>query len=261
MFTIGAIIGDVIGSRYERTGDIIPYDAIKLQFSSDFTDDTVCTIATMDWLNEDETQSAEKYVEFLRDWCRKYPDRGYGSRFYDWFNTNELIINDSWGNGSAMRISPISFLPEKIVKLTRITCTYTHTHKEAIRGAEAIAYAGCWASKCKNLEILKDQIKQVYPEYDVDTPIEERCGKTFSCSCKNTVPNALAAVIYSESFEDCIRKAIHMGGDTDTVAAMAGGIAGIYYGDSIWTDSILSRLPKEMLQVILKFTMKYGNNL
>jgi len=245
---IGAIIGDIVGSRFEFDN----YRHKDFELFTDecfFTDDTVMTLAVAKTIMEYEknvdqfgglTQNQYDYLGdyaliWMRDIARKYPNSGYGGMFYDWvFSENPMPYN-SYGNGAAMRISPIAYhlysSPYKgldykaIYKLTAIT----HNHEEGIKGA----LATCLAIKAALSGLSKEEISKRIEEeyYNLDFTIDEiRPTYQFNETSQETVPQAIVCFLESESFEDAIRIAISLGGDSDTLAAITGSIAEAYYG-------------------------------
>jgi ADP-ribosylglycohydrolase len=241
---LGAIIGDIVGSVYE-------WHNIKTKdfplFGDDcfFTDDTVMTIATADALmNGGE---ADNFIDAYKKWGRLYPNSGYGGRFGSWIHSDEREPYNSWGNGSAMRVSPCaefafkSFYPgdcpeasiDHARRLAKISASVTHNHAEGIKGAEAVTYAQmmCYGY---GLEIAKAHIREEIPTlfvYDISSTLDEiRPTYNFNESCQETVPQSIIAFLESADFEEAIRNAISLGGDSDTLAAITGSIAEAAYG-------------------------------
>ena len=224
---LGAIAGDIIGSVHEfvatKTTDFPLFVA-----QSQFTDDTVLTVAVADCL-----LTGSSYVDKFREYTRAYPKCGYGLRFFDWVHEGRREPYNSWGNGSAMRVSPVAFAfdrLEDVVQQARVTAEVTHNHPEGIRGAEAAAAATFvarqGASKYEIREIAEKQFG-----YDLSLTIAQiRPTYEFNESCQDTVPQAITAFLESEDYEDAIRLAISLGGDADTLASITGGIAGAFYG-------------------------------
>lgn len=241
---LGAIIGDIVGSVYE-------WDNIKTKefslFRDDcfFTDDTVMTIATADALMNGGR--AEDFIDAYKKWGHLYPDAGYGVRFYRWIHSEVSKPYNSWGNGSAMRVSPCAEYafkirhaddkPEKSIiharQLAKISAGITHNHPEGIKGAESTVYCMMMAYGY-GLEAAKTHILKDVPllfGYDLSDTLEEiRPIYQFNESCQDTVPQAIIAFVESADFEDAIRNAISLGGDSDTLAAITGSIAEAAYG-------------------------------
>lgn len=266
---LGAIIGDIVGSVYE-------FDNIKTKdfelFREDcfFTDDTVMTIATADAIMAGG--SREDFKEAYKNWGRKYPHAGYGLRFRNWLNDEDSLPYNSWGNGSAMRVSPVGQLFEsmdKVLAYAKITAEVTHNHPEGIKGAQATA-AAIFLAKCFksgnclkqdepwDLAELKKIIKKTIEDkmgYDLSATLDEiRPSYRFNESCRDTVPQAVTAFLESTDFEDAIRNAISLGGDSDTLAAITGSIAEAAYGipEGI-AKKALSYLDEPLLEIYLRW--------
>ncbi|HEX7560579.1 MAG TPA: ADP-ribosylglycohydrolase family protein [Candidatus Humimicrobiaceae bacterium] len=256
---LGAIAGDVIGSIYEFNNiDKSAYQNFEL-FSdeSNFTDDTVLTVATAQWIL-DKCDLAKKYKRYYR----AYPGRGYGARFCKWAGSKSYKPYNSFGNGSAMRVSPISFAYnniEDVLSYAKASAEVTHNHPEGIKGAQAAAAAGFFARCGKNKEFIKKYIENKF-EYNLDEPIESISKYyVFDESCQGTVPQAIRVFLESENFEDAIRKAMYIGGDSDTIACIAGGIAENFYGGvpQAIKEKIFKILDPGLVSVIKKFYKKY----
>ncbi len=224
---IGAIAGDIIGSVYE-------WNRIKTKdfelFSADcyFTDDTVLTVALADAILHDKD-----YGLTMKSYYRRYPDAGYGGSFHRWARSREGNPYNSWGNGAAMRISPVGFafksLEEVLGKAKRYT-EITHNHPEGIKGAQAAASAIFLGRTGKTKRGIRDFIERSFG-YNLSVTLDEiKPTYGFDESCQGTVPQAIIAFLESEDFEDAIRNAISLGGDSDTLACITGGIAQAFYG-------------------------------
>ena len=265
----GAIIGDIVGSRYEFN-NIKTKDFELFGKGCSITDDTVMTIAIADATKNCPTKDG--YIDTLKKWAKKYPDAGYGFKFYHWVLSDDRKPYNSFGNGSAMRISAVADnidinkttlealkeLKEKVLLATEIT----HNHPEGIKGALATAdliwFCKKWRKERHKLDIewLKNYIEDKY-EYNLSIPLntirkrEDMESLNHSESCQTTVPIAIRAVIEVREFEDCIRNAVSVGGDSDTIAAIAGSIAGAYFGvpENIWIEA-KKYLPLEMEKII-----------
>jgi ADP-ribosylglycohydrolase len=254
---IGAIAGDIVGSVYE-------WDPIKttefplFKSNSCFTDDTVLTLAiAYAVLNHGG------YQEPLKTFGRKYPYAGYGGRFSQWLVSDDSSPYNSWGNGSAMRVSSIGFAfnsIDDVLTEAKKTAEVTHNHPEGIKGAQATALAVYLA----RTGVTKDEIRAEITErfgYDLSRTVDEiRPAYTFDVSCQGTVPEAIIAFLDSVSYEDAIRKAISLGGDSDTLACITGGIAQAYYKEipkDILTE-VYSKLPEEFINIIEKFNTTFG---
>lgn len=247
---LGNIIGDLAGSRYEGCSQN-PKDApLFVRHQTSFTDDTVCTIAVADALTNNQPVE-----ETLRAWCKRYPDRGYGSRFRRWIYMPNEADRHSYGNGAAMRIAPVGLLAADERAVTRLTAMVTdvsHDHPEARRGAGAVAHGIRLALDGLNKQKIAAEIACRYG-YDLSASIQDLHDRDiYSESCQDTVPIALACALKASSFEEAIRNAIYIGGDTDTIACITGGLAEALYGiPAPLVDGSMAYLPGE-LQVVLR---------
>ena len=228
---LGAIIGDVVGSVYEfdNTKD---YNFHLLTPRSEFTDDTVMTLAVAQWLSEEETHSHEYLVRCMRELGLKYPWAGYGGNFKQWLIEWEPKPYNSWGNGSGMRVSPVSFYARSLdeaLDLAKISAEVTHNHPEGIKGAQAIAAAVFLTRQGKTKEELREYLEATF-DYDLHRTIDEiRPDYTYDVSCMGSVPEAIIAYLDSHDFESAIRNSVSIGGDSDTIGAMTGAIAQAAY--------------------------------
>jgi ADP-ribosylglycohydrolase len=224
---LGAICGDVIGSIYERIN--VKHTQFPL-FSEGcrYTDDTTLTVAVADAI-----MNGKDYADTIREYGRAHPLAGYGSSFIAWLDDPNAGPYDSWGNGSAMRVSPVAWLfdtMEEVLIEAEKSAAVTHNHPEGIKGAQAIASSIFLARNGSSKEEIKKWIEDGFG-YDLNRTIDEiRPTYEFDVSCQGSVPEAIIAFLESENYEDCIRKAISIGGDSDTIAAMSGSIAEAYYG-------------------------------
>jgi ADP-ribosylglycohydrolase len=256
---LGAISGDVLGSIYEFN-NIKTSDFVLLNNSCKYTDDTVLTVATADCLLK-KGDFAKYYKKYFLD----YPDKGYGGNFIKWGNSSSFEPYNSWGNGSAMRISPVGFAfnsLEFVLINAKKSAKVTHNHPEGIKGAQAVAAAIFMAQSGSSKNEIKEFIESKF-YYDLDKSLDEiRSFYSFDVSCQGSVPQGITAFLESDGFEDSIRKAISIGGDSDTIACITGGIAEAYYGgvpEDI-SNFVLSKLDKKFLNVIDKFYKKFVNN-
>jgi type I restriction enzyme M protein len=226
---IGAIIGDIVGSIYEwnnhRSKDFEFFG--KGCFA---TDDSIMTIAVAKALmdcNGDYTDLSTKAIKSMQELGRPYPNCGFGGSFYNWIYSDNPMPYGSYGNGSAMRISPVGWIAkdiEQAKELSRKVTEISHNHPEGIKGAESVAVAIVLARQGKSMEEIRKYITEHY--YPIDFTLDEiRDTYQFNETCQDTVPQALEAFFESTSFEDAIRNAISIGGDSDTLAAITGGIA------------------------------------
>ena len=260
---LGAIIGDVVGSVYEfnniRTTEFQFYD-----HESFFTDDTVCTVALMDWLLHANRKDDKSATEFLHKWTRKYPNAGYGGRFRAWVRSSDPKPYGSYGNGAAMRISPVAWASKnnkQAIELTDIATRITHNHPEGMKGAETVTQCIRMALDGADKRKIWNYVISVYPdiadfEYEMLRQLYE-----FNETCQESVPQAIYCFLISTSYEDCIRKTISIGGDSDTLAAISGAIAEAFWGiPEYMVNRFREKLDREMLEVIEDFYRKYVNN-
>ena len=231
----GAIIGDICGSRYEGISNHHLYGEWEL-FPSGcrVTDDTIMTVAIAEAIMntaEDEDELKKSFVSEMVKWARKYPRAGYGGRFKKWFREEEHEPYHSFGNGSAMRVSPCALVAtslDEALQFAKLSAEVTHDHPEGIKGAQAIAACIYMAKTGSSKEDIKVYVQEHFYPLEKSIWLYEKEGAR-GCTCMVTVPIAIQAFLESTDFEDAIRKAISVGGDTDTDAAMAGSIAWSYY--------------------------------
>ncbi len=253
---IGAIAGDVIGSAYEfnPTRD---YNFELFTPKSTFTDDTVLTMANAQWLLEDEQHTHETLVAIMLDLCRRYVDRGYGGRFAGWIRSNNPQPYDSFGNGSAMRVSPVGYYASSLdeaLELAKISAEVTHNHPEGIKGAQATAAAIFMARHGKTKQEIKDYVTGAFG-YDLSRTLEQiRPTFTFDETCQRTVPEAITCFIEGEDYEDVVRLSVALAGDADTIAAIAGSIASaaIDVPNEI-SQPVIALLSDEFCTTLLRF--------
>lgn len=249
---IGAIIGDIAGSCYEfdNTSD---YNFPMFTRKNDFTDDTICTIAIADAI-----LNGIDYQTSLRKWCRKYPHPmgEYGGYFFNWVMRPDPYPYNSFGNGSAMRVSPIAWLfdnEQEVITEAEKSATVTHNHPEGIKGAVAIAVAifRMRTASTKSNDIFEAVAKEYYGD-NVFSNLPEK--GFFDVTCQGCVPLALYLATHATDFEDAIRLAVSYGGDTDTVGAIVGSLAEAQYAvPADMADCAKRYLPQEMLDVVSKF--------
>ena len=253
---LGAIAGDVIGSRFERSG--APPSGFEL-FAEDCcaTDDTVLTVAIADAL-----LTGESYVDKLKDYYHCYPNAGFGGSFKRWANSSTTEPYNSWGNGSAMRVSPVAYAFDdlaKVLEVAEATAAVTHNHPEGIKGAQAIAAAVFLARIGQGKAEIKAYVSSEFG-YDLSRTLAQiRPQYCFDVSCQGSVPESILAFLESTDFEDAIRLAISLGGDTDTMACMAGSIAEAFYGEvpEAIAKEALARLDGELRGVVEAFRDRY----
>ena len=256
---IGALIGDYCGSIYEwnNSHEESP-DNIEILKNGKFTDDSVLTVAVMEWLVNTGGKSSNELAKYLKDWATNYPDAGYGGKFKTWVLSDSDKPINSYGNGAGMRVSPCAFYAntlEECLDLAKKSAEVTHNHEEGIKGAQAIAeaiyLARSGAGKQDMRRILEEDFK-----YDLNKGLEEIGTKShrFDATCQVTVPEAIICFLNSNDFMDCIRKSIWIGGDSDTIAAMACSIAEPYYGlPHFIMEQFKDKIPDEMKSIIIKF--------
>ncbi|HIM93515.1 MAG TPA: ADP-ribosylglycohydrolase family protein [Campylobacterales bacterium] len=248
---LGVIAGDIIGSWYE-------FHATKekefelFHPKSKFTDDTTLSMAIAKSILDDEP-----YLDNVVDFGLRYFDVGYGGSFKKWLKGDEHLPYNSWGNGSAMRVSPIAFAfdtEEKVLEEARKSAEITHNHPEGIKGAEATALAIFMARKGASKEEIRKRITTEF-EYDLSRTVDEiRPTYKFEVSCQKSVPESIICFLDSNSFEDCIRNCVSLGGDADTMAAIAGGIAEAYYGvPKEIEEKINEYLSDEFVEILKRF--------
>ena len=252
----GAIAGDIIGSCHEFI-DTKTKDFSLFGEKSDFTDDSVLTVAVAKAILE-----ATPYLETILDFARRYPGRGYGLRFGAWIHEKDPRPYNSWGNGSAMRVSPVgmAFTDETTVLAeAERSAACSHDHPEGIKGAQATALGVLLARNGADKETIRAEISGCFG-YDLDRTVDGiRPGYGFDVSCQGSVPEAIIAFLDADSYEDTIRNAVSLGGDSDTQACIAGGIAEAFYGvpDHVMAET-RRRLPQEMLEVMDRFYARYS---
>lgn len=248
---IGAIIGDIVGSRFEFNN----HRSTEFEFfhpNCDFTDDTVMTVAVADAI-----MSGRPFGETMHEYGNRYVNRGYGGRFFQWLNADDYRPYNSFGNGSAMRVSPCAFLAkgnrEKALTWASASAVCTHNHPEGVKGALAITDLILMASERRSKDEIRKMAEDLYG-YDMDFTIDEiRPYYRFNETCQKTVPQAIECFIESHDFESAIRIAISLGGDSDTIANITGGIAEAYYGvPEEMVSEARKMLPPEMCKVIDK---------
>ena len=253
---LGAIAGDIIGSYYE-------FHKIKTKEfelfhpQSKFTDDTTLSMAIAKSILDNEP-----YLANVVDFGLRYFDVGYGSGFKKWLKGNEHLPYNSWGNGSAMRVSAIAWAfdsEDKLLEEAKKSAEITHNHPEGIKGAEATALAIFMARKGVTKERIKKEISKRF-EYDLSRTVEEiRPDYKFEVSCAKSVPESIICFLDSSSFEDTIRNAISLGGDADTMGAIAGSIAEAYYGiPKEIEEKIYEYLSDEFIEIFKRFQKEYS---
>ncbi len=255
---IGAIAGDIIGSIYEhrpiKTKDFPLFDS-----RCTFTDDTVLTVAVAQAILD-----GRSYLDAIVEYGRRYPYAGYGGSFIQWLRSANPIPYNSWGNGSAMRVSPVGFAfesREEVLREAARTAEISHNHPEGIKGARAVALAVFLARMRLSRNDIRQEIEQAFG-YDLHRTVDEiHPVCRFDISCQGTVPEALIAFLDSDSWEDAVRNAVSLGGDSDTLACITGGVAEAFYGavPDFVQKKVEETLPEELWEIALRFRRKFMN--
>lgn len=254
---IGAIAGDIIGSIYEKNN----IKTTEFELFNDnciFTDDTILTIAIADCILHNKN-----YVETLQKYGLKYKKRGFGSSFIKWLNNSNPKPYNSWGNGSAMRVSAVGFAfntIKEVLQKAKESAEITHNHQEGIKGAQAVASAIFLAKTGKTKSEIKKYITETF-NYELTRTIDNiRPTYKFHVSCQGSIPESVIAFLESKNYEDAIRLAISIGGDSDTIACITGSIAIAYYKKipKKILDFANTKLPNEFIEIINKFDMRFS---
>ena len=258
---LGAVIGDYVGSVYEMKGKRIK--TVDFPLFSDgcwFTDDTMMTAAVAKWLHDDYRHGKDSLVKSMVDIANEYRSvsDGYGGMFRKWLFEPENGIRapyNSYGNGSAMRVSPVAMMLEDlddILDVAKISAEITHNHPEGIKGAQAVAHAIYLANSGEDKDEIYATIKNLYYPDMPESCEQIRPSYKFDSSCQGSVPQAIAAFLDSHDFESAIRNAVSLGGDADTQACIAGSIAEAYYKyipDYI-IEKVVDKIPQGILDII-----------
>ena len=255
-FLCGAMAGDIIGSFYEFNATK-KYDFYLFTPFSKFTDDTVMTVANADWLI-----TGDSLLGVMQDYGNRYPHAGYGGMFRKWLREDEPKPYNSFGNGSAMRVSPVGWAFDtlgKTLEAAKESAEVTHNHPEGIKGSQATAACIFLARTGKSKEEIKDYIEKTFG-YNLSRTCDEiRLDYHFDVTCQGSVPESIIAFLESTDFESAVRLAVSLGGDADTMGAITGGIAEAYYGGvpEHIRKEVLKRLPNEFIDVMQKFYQKF----
>ena len=254
---IGAIAGDIIGSVYE-------WQAIKTRDfplfgrHSHFTDDTVLSVALADSILH-----GADYVDKLKEYFHRYPHAGYGGNFYNWALSLKRTPYNSWGNGSAMRVSPVGHAHDSlaaVLEQAKKSAAVTHNHPEGVKGAQATAAAIFLGRSGKSKAEIRQYLADTF-DYDLDRTLDDiRPHYCFDVSCQGSVPESIIAFLESDDYEGAVRNAVSLGGDSDTMACIAGGIAEAFYGgvpEEIKREA-LARLGPHLRGIVEKFAERYG---
>ncbi len=258
---LGALIGDIAGSKYEfdniKTKDFTPVDD-----DCCLTDDSIMTVAVWDMYLNGSLRNKDEIIKTFKKWGREYPNAGYGGKFFYWVLGKDTKPYNSCGNGSAMRISPIGWIAqseEDVKELSYNVTSVTHNHPEGIKGAEVTAMCIYYARIGKDKEFIRNYVRQYYPVIDELDYEELRKNYVHEWEiCQVTVPQAIYCFLISNSFEDCLKTTISIGGDCDTTAAISCAIAEAYYKHI--PVSLLVRtlkvIPGDILKVLEKVVYK-----
>ncbi|HEY3373225.1 MAG TPA: ADP-ribosylglycohydrolase family protein [Prolixibacteraceae bacterium] len=257
---IGAIIGDIVGSRFEFN-NYRGTDFELFHNESRFTDDTVCTMAVIDWIvnvNEWGPGASAKFALVLKSWCKRYPMGDYGTMFRKWIE-NPIPYN-SFGNGAAMRVSPVADYFASIEDLllgVDVITSVSHNHPEGLKGAKATAMAIWHARHGSGKKEIRQMVEEQF-NYGLNFTCDQiRKTNHFNETCQVTVPQAMVAFLESDDFESAIRLAVSIGGDSDTIAVITGSVAEPYYGVPEWMkEAAIERLPPEMRELVVEFYKK-----
>jgi|TARA_B110000495_G_C23012135_1_gene598737 ADP-ribosylglycohydrolase len=252
----GAIVGDVVGSSYERSpAKSLDFDLFRKQ--SRLTDDSVLTIAVADWI-----LNGGQLHDYFHRYVARYPYAGYGRTFENWARGNNTEPYNSWGNGSAMRVSPTAYAVdslESVLELAERSAEVTHNHPDGIAGAQATAGCVYLARTGHSKQEIREFVTAKFG-YDLSRNLDDiRVSYSFDVSCAGSVPESIIAFIESESFESAIRLAISLGGDADTMACIAGAIAEPFYGGvpEILRQTTRTYLADHLQGVVDAFCSKY----
>lgn len=256
---IGAIAGDIIGSVYEWN-NIKTTDFPLFSPHCFFTDDTVLTVALAESI-----LTGEPYAQKMKEYYRLYPDAGYGGFFHQWASSADMAPYNSFGNGSAMRVSPIGFAYdnlETVLSEAERSAAVTHNHPGGIKGAQATAAAIFLARTGSSQAEIKAYVETTFG-YDLSATLDQiRPFYRFNETCQGSVPQAITAFLESTSYEDAIRKAISLGGDSDTLACITGGIAQAFYGGvpKEVEARVYQILDERLSEVVHRFCQKYATH-
>lgn len=259
----GAIIGDIIGSRFEFDRGNKTRDFKLFTSESDFTDDTVMTVAIAEALMDAGPDADEKTVKgavirSMKKWGNRYPYAGYGARFISWVLTDDPEPYGSYGNGSGMRVSSVGWLYDSLERtreVARWTAEVSHNHPEGVKGAESVAAAIFMARNGYSKDEIRDYIEREFG-YDLSRTLDEIRPKYHHVEdCMHTMPEAFECFLEADSYEECIRNVMYIGGDTDTLGAIAGAIA-----EAMWSvpeeilDQAKDYLPGDIAEAADRFT-------
>lgn len=261
----GAIIGDIVGSRFEFDQGSKSREFEFFTRENDFTDDTVMSIAVAEALldagkDADEKTVKECLIKSMKKWGKKYPHAGYGARFIHWVLSDDPKPYGSYGNGSGMRVSPAGWLYDSIERtreVARWTAEVTHNHPEGVKGAESVAAAMFMARTRASKEEIKAYLEKEFG-YDLSRTLDEiRSTYKHVEDCMRTMPEAFTCFLEANSYEECIRNVMYIGGDTDTLGAIAGAVAEAMWGvPESFVKQAKEYLPEEIIEVVNRFLME-----
>lgn len=253
---LGSIIGDIVGSRFESSASV-PDGFDLMDAHCDFTDDTVCTVACIDAIVH-----GLPVADALRQWCARYPGRGYGSWFWSWVKTPGQGPYQSNGNGAAMRVAPAAYFArtsDEVLRMAEQLAVVTHDERTAVQGAQAVALLTRLALHGATTSELRVAARSRFGIELFESIASLASRQIFDLTAAVTVPIALRAATEATCFEDAIRLAVSVGGDTDTIACMAGTVAEARFGIPLWLrEEALSRLPAEMIAVLEQAYRRLG---
>ena len=263
---MGTILGDIAGSIYEFD----PHKSTDINIQDkrmDYTDDTIMTIAVADWILNDKRHTKKGLVGRMQQWGRKYPNPmgAYGNMFSQWLRKDNSKPYNSWGNGSAMRVSAVGFAfdtLEETMKVAKICAEVTHNHPEGIKGAQATAAAIFMARTANSKEDIRRFITDTFG-YNLNRSCDDiRPTYGFDGSCQGTVPESIIAFLDSKDYEDALRLCISLGGDADTMGAITGAIAGAYYNKMPYAlyNFGMEKLPKDIQNIVGLFNSEHGHS-
>lgn len=264
---LGAVFGDIVGSAYEWN-NVKTKDFPLERSGTRYTDDSVMTLAVAKWLLEDPSHSESHLIKCMQKLGRGHFKAGYGGRFREWLQSKDPLPYNSWDNGSAMRVSPVALYAnslEEALELANTTAMVTHNHPEGVKGALAVAESVFICREAVDMETAKEEIRRTIPQkygYNLSRTLDEiRPDYRFDVSCMGSVPEAIIAFLESRSLEDCVRNAVSIGGDSDTIAAIA---CSIYAArKSTTSDSLMKRfehyLSHDLLRIMDEFERRVNN--
>ena len=259
---LGAVAGDIIGSHYEYVNDR-RYDFELMTEGSFFTDDTVMTLAVAQWLMCSDSLTSDDLIKYMIELGRKYPDVGYGPRFKNWIWSDTPKPYNSYGNGSAMRVSPVALYAHNLneaLELAYITAAVSHNHPKGIKGAQATAAAIYMARNGYTKTQIRELISVMFGYYLYRTIDEIRPIYEWNDICQQSVPESIIAFLDGNDFEDVVRLAVSLGGDADTLGAISGSIAACMYPIPEWiAKECEKRLTPDLLKIMKDFE-KYVYN-